>query len=157
MRKERKHYTAEEKVAVLRRHLLDKVPVSDLCEELGLQPTVFYRWQKEFFENGAAAFQTTEQNFKPLVIRINDIGRAEAVKYDTIGYKPQDAEIKYFLSDFCRLYYSRNRYTMRDNFKKSLLFMEAQLANSVAEAYRKNHTVEGYLQDSSAPDIDIDV
>jgi transposase-like protein len=57
MRKERKHYTAEEKVAILRRHLLDKVPVSDLCEELGLQPTVFYRWQKEFFENGAAAFQ----------------------------------------------------------------------------------------------------
>jgi len=57
MRKERKHYTAEEKVAILRRHLLDQVPVSDLCEELGLQPTVFYRWQKEFFENGAAAFQ----------------------------------------------------------------------------------------------------
>ena len=39
MRKERKHYTAEEKVGILRRHLLDKVPVSDLCEELGLQPT----------------------------------------------------------------------------------------------------------------------
>lgn len=57
MRKERKHYTAEEKVAILRRHLLDKVPLSDLCEELGLQPTVFDRWQKEFFENGAAAFQ----------------------------------------------------------------------------------------------------
>ena len=57
MRKERKHYTVEQKVAILRRHLLDKVPVSDLCEELGLQPTVFYRWQKEFFENGAAAFQ----------------------------------------------------------------------------------------------------
>jgi hypothetical protein len=37
MRKERKHYTAEEKVAILRRHLLDKVPVSDLCEENGLQ------------------------------------------------------------------------------------------------------------------------
>ena len=58
MRKERKHYTGEEKVAILRRHLLDKVPVSDLCEEHGLQPTVFYRWQKEFFENGAAAFAT---------------------------------------------------------------------------------------------------
>ena len=57
MKKERKHYTAEEKVAILRRHLLDKVPVSDLCEEHGLQPTVFYRWQKEFFENGAAAFE----------------------------------------------------------------------------------------------------
>lgn len=97
------------------------------------------------------------QNFKPLVIRINDIGRAEAIKYDTLGYKPEDAEVKYFLSDFCRLYYGRNHYTMRDNFKKSLLFMEAQLANSVAEAYRKNHTVEGYLQDQSAADIDVEV
>jgi transposase len=57
MRKQRKHYTGEEKVAILRRHLFDKVPISGLCEELGLQPTVFYRWQKEFFENGAAAFQ----------------------------------------------------------------------------------------------------
>jgi transposase len=61
MRKERKHYSAEEKVAVLRRHLLDKVPVSELCEELSLKPTVFYRWQKEFFENGAAAFQGQER------------------------------------------------------------------------------------------------
>src|SRR5271157_436188 len=64
MRKERKHYTAEEKVAVLRRHLLDKVPVSDLCEELSLKPTVFYRWQKEFFENGAAAFQAQKRSHR---------------------------------------------------------------------------------------------
>src|ERR1700687_2845187 len=61
MKKERKHYTAEEKVAILRRHLLDKVPVSDLCEELGFRPTAFYRWQKEFFENGSAAFQSEER------------------------------------------------------------------------------------------------
>jgi transposase-like protein len=61
MRKERKHYTSEEKVNILRRHLLDKIPISDLCEELGLQPTVFYRWQKEFFENGASAFQSKER------------------------------------------------------------------------------------------------
>ncbi|MGB9205795.1 MAG: transposase [Terriglobales bacterium] len=61
MRKERKHYSGEEKVAILRRHLLDKVPVSNLCEETGLRPTVFYRWQKEFFENGAAAFQAQER------------------------------------------------------------------------------------------------
>jgi len=92
----------------------------------------------------------TVENFKPLVIRINDIGRAEAVRYDTLGYKPQDAEIKYFLSDFCRMYYSRNHYTVRDNFKRSLLFMEAQLANSVAEAYRKNHTIENYLRTPAA-------
>ena len=56
MKKQRKHYTPEEKVAILRRHLLEKEPISNLCDEVGLQPTVFYRWQKEFFENGAAAF-----------------------------------------------------------------------------------------------------
>lgn len=44
MREEGKHSTAEEKVAVLRRHLWDQLPVSDLCEEPGLQPTMFYRW-----------------------------------------------------------------------------------------------------------------
>jgi transposase len=57
MKKQRKQYTPEEKVAILRRHLLEKEPISKLCEEVGLQPTVFYRWQKEFFENGAAAFE----------------------------------------------------------------------------------------------------
>ena len=57
MKKPRKHYTGQEKVAILRRHLLEQEPVSKLCDELGLQPTVFYRWQTEFFENGAAAFE----------------------------------------------------------------------------------------------------
>ena len=57
MKEQRKHYSPEEKVAILRRHLLEKEPISNLCDELGLQPTVFYRWQKEFFENGAAAFE----------------------------------------------------------------------------------------------------
>ena len=52
----RKPYTAEEKVAILRKHLLEHVPVSQVCDEYHLQPTVFYRWQKQFFENGAAAF-----------------------------------------------------------------------------------------------------
>jgi transposase len=54
MKKQRKHYTPEEKVAILRRHLVEGVPISDLCDERGLQPTVFYRCQNEFFETGAA-------------------------------------------------------------------------------------------------------
>lgn len=56
-RKQRKNYTAREKVQILRRHLLDKVAISDLCDEYHLHPTVFYRWQKEFFEHGAAALE----------------------------------------------------------------------------------------------------
>lgn len=57
MNKQRTHYSTEQKVAILKRHLLEKVPVSDLCDKYGLQPNVFYRWQKQFFENGALAFQ----------------------------------------------------------------------------------------------------
>ena len=56
-RKRPKPYTAEEKVALLRRHLVEKISVSEICREHQLQPTVFYRWQQEFFEHGASAFQ----------------------------------------------------------------------------------------------------
>ena len=59
MRKAKKHYSAEEKVAILRRHLC---PVLTQVRDGHLvQPTVFYRWQKELFENGAAAFQAQER------------------------------------------------------------------------------------------------
>jgi transposase-like protein len=56
MTAQRRHFTPQEKVAILKRHLLEKTPVSDLCDEFGLNPNVFYRWQKEFFENGHKAF-----------------------------------------------------------------------------------------------------
>ncbi len=62
MPKDRKHYTPKEKVAILRRHLLDHVPVSQLCDEYHLQPTLFYRWQKQFFEQGEAAFALPAKN-----------------------------------------------------------------------------------------------
>ena len=56
MKNKRKRFTAEEKVKLLRLHLLEKQPISDICDRHGLNPNVFYRWQKQFFENGAAAF-----------------------------------------------------------------------------------------------------
>jgi transposase-like protein len=56
MRKKRHNYTPEEKVTILRRHLVEHIAVSDLCDEYQLQPRIFHIWQKQFFENGAAAF-----------------------------------------------------------------------------------------------------
>jgi len=56
MSRSRRHFTAQEKAAVVKRYLVDKTPVSDLCDELGLQPTQVYAWQKQLFENAAAAF-----------------------------------------------------------------------------------------------------
>jgi transposase len=55
-KQQRRHFPGADKVAILKRHLLDKVPVSALCDELQLYPHQFYGWLKEFFENGQAAF-----------------------------------------------------------------------------------------------------
>ena len=56
-KKTRKRPSAQEKAAILRLHLLEHTPVSDLCDEYGIHPTMFYRWQKELFENAAAALE----------------------------------------------------------------------------------------------------
>ena len=56
----RKQYNPSEKVSILRRHLIDQVPVSDLCDEYGLHPTMFYKWQQVFFERGTAAFESKQ-------------------------------------------------------------------------------------------------
>jgi transposase-like protein len=63
MRKKRHNYTPEEKVAILKLHLVERVSVADLCDEYQLQPKIFYLWQQQFFENGTAAF-TKDKNPK---------------------------------------------------------------------------------------------
>jgi transposase-like protein len=57
MGRNRRRFSAEEKVRILKRHLVDKEAVSDICEKEGIQPTLFYQWQRQFFENGTAAFE----------------------------------------------------------------------------------------------------
>lgn len=55
-RTNRRQFTAEQKAALLKRHLIDHVPVSTLCEENGIQPSVFYHWQRQLFEQAAGVF-----------------------------------------------------------------------------------------------------
>jgi transposase len=57
-RKRRANFTAEEKVRIVRMHLLEKVPVSDLCDQHDILPSQFYTWQKQLFEQGSKAFET---------------------------------------------------------------------------------------------------
>ena len=99
----------------------------------------------------------TFQNFRPLVIRIDDLGRAEAINYHNFEYKPQDAEAKYFLSEFSTLFYRRNRYTIQNDFSKSLYFLDGKLANGILDEYRKTDVVRKFLTNTAAPEIDIDV
>lgn len=75
--KSRKHYTAEEKVAIVRMHLLEKTPVSDLCDQHRLHPTMFYRWQRELFENGALAFKGTSESKREVESRDRRIAEME--------------------------------------------------------------------------------
>jgi len=99
----------------------------------------------------------TFEDFRPLVIRIDDLGRAEAIDYHNLEYQPQDAEAKYFLSQFCSLYYRRNRYTIQDDFTKALRFLDGKLANGILDAYSKDDIIRKFLTNSSAPEIDIEV
>lgn len=99
----------------------------------------------------------TFQNFRPLVIRIDELGRAEAVNYHNFEYQPQDTEAKYFLNQFCTLYYRRNRYTIQNDFARALYFLDAKLANAILDAYRKDDIIKRFLTNSSSPEIDIEV
>jgi|SRR5579884_600890 type IV secretion system protein VirB5 len=99
----------------------------------------------------------TFRNFKPLVIRIDKLGRAEAVHYDAFTYKPHAIEAKYFLTQFCELFYRRNRYTINDDFTKALYFLDGNLASDIIAQDKKNKILETYLDNPSAPEIGIEV
>ena len=63
-KKPRRQYSPEDKVRLLRLHLLEGKPVSEICEKEGIHPTLFYQWQRTFFENGAAAFSSPRTETK---------------------------------------------------------------------------------------------
>jgi transposase-like protein len=64
-RRERRHFSASQKAAIVKAHLVDKVPVSDLCERHEITPNQFYQWQKQLFEGAAAAFETKRETGIP--------------------------------------------------------------------------------------------
>jgi transposase len=53
----RNHFTGAEKIRILKEHLVEGKAVSDVCDQHGVNPTVFYRWQQELFERGATVFE----------------------------------------------------------------------------------------------------
>jgi type IV secretion system protein VirB5 len=98
--------------------------------------------------------QRTLENYKPLVIRIDEIGRAEAVSYGSLEYKPRDAEIRYFLIQFVTKHYSRRQRTVREDYAASLYYLDGRLADATIQSNRKNKTIETFI---AAGDEEIDV
>jgi type IV secretory pathway component VirB8 len=98
----------------------------------------------------------TLASFKPLVVRIDSVGRAEAVPSDSFRYQPREAEVKYFLVQFVTGYYGRMRATVRENFARSLYFLDGPLADATIRACKKSKAIENFLA-GQGDEIDIDV
>ena len=101
--------------------------------------------------------QMALSTMKPLVIRINDVGRAEAIDYQNFAYRPQEAENRYFLSQWATDYYSRNHYTIRTDFTNALYFLNGDLQNAILAKYKKEKVIDSFLLDPSQANIDIEV
>jgi type IV secretory pathway TrbF-like protein len=85
---------------------------------------------------------------KPLIIRIDNVGRAEAIDYRDFQYRPQEAENKYYLGRWAELYFSRNRFTLVRDQTASLYFLNSDVQRDVIEQERKAQTIPTYLKDS---------
>jgi len=93
----------------------------------------------------------------PLVVRIDDVGHAEAVDFRDFAYRPKEGENKYYLSRWAELYFGRNRYTIQRDFTNSLYFLNADVQRAIVEDYRKNKTIEAFVRDMTIPYVDIEV
>ena len=82
--KDRRHFTAEQKAAVVLSHLKDQRPVSTVCEQYQINPNLFYRWQAEFLANAAAAFQKTDPQLQKAEQRRTHVLEEQLQKKDSI-------------------------------------------------------------------------
>jgi type IV secretion system protein VirB5 len=101
--------------------------------------------------------QTALASIKPMIIRINDVGRAEAIDYRNYQYRPQEAENKYYLSRWAELYFDRNRFTMERDQTHSLYFLNSDVQRAVIDQERKDNIIRSYVKDSSLPYVDVDI
>lgn len=107
----------------------------------------------------ALNFRTQAQyaNVKPLVIRIDDVGRAEAVAYDATTYRPQAPELRYFLMRFVVTHFSRLRATLQRDYPDSLFFLTPALADATIASNDQTRVLELFLTNPSADDVDVTV
>jgi len=100
--------------------------------------------------------QAAAQHVKPLVVRIDAIGRATAIHYDAWSYTPQTPELKYFLVQFARRYYGRLRATVKRDYADALYFLDGRLADALMATNQRTAALEKFLTDGS-DELEIDV
>jgi type IV secretory pathway TrbF-like protein len=87
------------------------------------------------------------EHLKPLVVRIDEVGRAQAVQYDDLSYRPQGQapELKYFLTQFITKHFARIRTTVKQQYSESLFFLDAGLADATIAQHQRDHAIESFL------------
>lgn len=93
----------------------------------------------------------------PMIVRINDVGRAEAIDYRNFQYRPQEAENKYYLTRWTELYFSRNRFTIDRDQTSALYFLNGDVQRAVIEQERKDNMIQSYVRDVGLPFVDVEV
>ena len=94
-------------------------------------------------------------DIKPLVIRIDEVGRAEAVAYDALTYRPQAPELRYFLTQFVVKHFSRVRATVQREYPDSLLFLDPALADATIAQDDQSRVIETFVTNPSADEVDV--
>jgi type IV secretory pathway TrbF-like protein len=122
-----------------------KITVLVLCAICAALAALVYRSQ-----NALASMH-------PMIVRINDGGRAEAIDYRNFQYRPQEAENKYYLSRWAELYFSRNRFTIERDQTNALYFLNADIQRAVIDQERKDDFIQTYVKDSGLPFVDVEV
>lgn len=101
--------------------------------------------------------QTAALRLKPLVISVNDIGRGQVMNYDDFAKVPVERVSKYYLARWVELYYGRNHATLHRDFSESLNFFSNQLQSATLAEVNKAKTLDTFLLDPSAPNVDIEI
>jgi type IV secretory pathway TrbF-like protein len=107
----------------------------------------------------ALAFKSQKAlaSMHPMIVRINDVGRAEAIDYRNFQYRPQEAENKYYLTRWAELYFSRNRFTIERDQTDALYFLNGDVQRAVIAQEQKDHIIQTYRNDSTLPYVDVEV
>ena len=101
--------------------------------------------------------QTALTHMRPLIIRINDVGHAEAIDYRNYQYRPQETENKYYLARWATLYFQRNRYSIENDQTASLYFLASDVQRAVIREEQEHKTIAAFQHDPTLPYVDIDV
>jgi type IV secretory pathway TrbF-like protein len=95
-------------------------------------------------------------DIRPIVVRVDNEGKAVAAPYASLQYQIREPEVRYFLGQFVKAHYSRIRATIEDDFKRRIYFLEKSKGEMVAEETRRNKIVENFLSGSD-DQVDIEI